>query len=588
SAPLLRAIGAARRDPPLETLCYRVLSAVASGEACVDRLLVRQLPYDAARPLPAAVSDARAAVIMPHRGNIRHLETALRYLGKSTGMPLSVRVGLDVERPAVYRSLAGAPAEFYAAHPAGCGPYVIRQALINRSLEAALVWQDSDDIPCADRFVTLWSEIESSGCDLAGSHELRLNELSERVEARRFPLDASAALESGPGYTMSPVTTMLRRSAFHRAGGLSTDQRIANDTQFLLRASFHMRLRNVDAFVYIRRRHAESLTESPATGKRAPLRRQLGQAWSADFRAVKAGALRLQDSSLRPIAGTRHYRIERFPADIPVLPQGRWRSRFARLIRGSPSARATIIVPVMGQQSAWLEQCLDSVLHQTAAVEVIAVAGAAVPAAHLAVLRRLAAHSPALRAIPCEPPESLPGAINTGIRAASTGRIGFLAGGGWIDPDTVARCLSQSADIVSTGSAAHDATGNVCLEAGRVPSPAGYQACPTLSAKAGYLQPFFLVRRERLLEAGGFDETIGDLEIAGFDLVWTLLELGASVALVEAPLYHFRTEGERRNLVSPAILRKHRVTGEEAQELTAHTREARRMSRANASGGERV
>ncbi|HTX37252.1 MAG TPA: hypothetical protein VME43_19620, partial [Bryobacteraceae bacterium] len=177
SAPLLRAIGAARRDPPLETLCYRVLSAVASGEACVDRLLVRQLPNDAARPVPAAISDARAAVIMPHRGNIRHLETALRYLGKSTGMPLSVRVGLDVERPAVYRPLAGAPAEFYAAHPAGCGPYVIRQALINRSLEAALVWQDSDDIPCADRFVTLWSEIESSGCDLAGSHELRLNEL---------------------------------------------------------------------------------------------------------------------------------------------------------------------------------------------------------------------------------------------------------------------------------------------------------------------------------------------------------------------------------------------------------------------------
>ncbi len=494
-------------------------------------------------------------------------------------MPISVRVGLDVERPAVYQALAGMPAEFYAARPAGCGPYVIRQALINRSLETALVWQDSDDIPCADRFVTLWSEIEASGCDLVGSHELRLNELSERVEARRFPLDASAALESGPGYTMSPVTTMLRRSAFHRAGGLSTDQRIANDTQFLLRAFFHMRFRNVDAFVYIRRRHAESLTESPATGRRAPLRRQLGRAWFADFRAVQAGALRLEDSSLRPIAGTRHYRIERFPAEIPVLPRVGWRSRFARLMRASPSPLATIVVPVLGQQDAWLEQCLESVLHQTAAAEVIAVIAAATPASHLGVMRRLAARSPALRAIPCDQPESLPGAINTGIRAASTGRIGFLASGGWIEPDTVARCLSQSADIVSTGSAVHDATGNVCLEAGRVPSPAGYQACPTLPAKAGYLQPFFLVRRERLLEAGGLDETIGDLEIAGFDLIWTLLELGASVALVEAPLYHFRTEGERPNLADPAILRRHRAQS---------ARAARPPCRANASGGEPV
>ncbi len=332
---------------------------------------------------------------------------------------------------------------------------MIRQELANRSLEPALVWQDSDDLPTTDRFAALWAEMQSTGCQMVGSQELRLDELAERVEAWRYPLDVSAAFARRTGDPILPATTMVLRSAFHRAGGLSTDQRIGNDTQFLLRASFSMNIRNADAFLYIRRRHPESLTESPETGRRSPLRSQLGQAWSADFEAVQQGTLSLEQSSLRPMAGARDYCFERFPAVATAI---RWRW-LAELIRKPPSRVASIMVPLVCQKDEGLEECLNSALGQSAPVEVIVVTAAATPRSHLEVLRRLAAYSPFLRVIPCDQAESFAGAINTGIRAAATARLGLLFCGDRIAPAAVERCLSQPADVVSTGQSVFDAAG---------------------------------------------------------------------------------------------------------------------------------
>ncbi len=101
SASLLRALGPLDPDISLAALCYRLLSAVANGAASVDRLLVRQLPYDENWRAPETVLHAAAALI-PHRGDIGHLETALRYVARSQGMRVKARVGLDVDRPSKY------------------------------------------------------------------------------------------------------------------------------------------------------------------------------------------------------------------------------------------------------------------------------------------------------------------------------------------------------------------------------------------------------------------------------------------------------------------------------------------------------
>ena len=71
--------------------------------------------------------------------------------------------------------------------------------------------------------------------------------------------------------------------------GLSTDTDYCQTTQFLLRAHFNSTIRNVDEFLYIRRRHPSSLTNTPETIFDIPLRRRLADEWTRDFDAVKRG-----------------------------------------------------------------------------------------------------------------------------------------------------------------------------------------------------------------------------------------------------------------------------------------------------------
>jgi hypothetical protein len=101
------------------------------------------------------------------------------------------------------------------------------------------------------------------------------------------------------------------RSGFVRAGGFSTNRKIANDTQFMLRAYFSLRMRNVDSFLYIRRRHPTALTVAKKTALGTHLRHHLGTTWGADFEAVKSGKARIEETSLWPRSGTVPHRLIR-------------------------------------------------------------------------------------------------------------------------------------------------------------------------------------------------------------------------------------------------------------------------------------
>jgi hypothetical protein len=301
-----------------ESFLYGILRSIADGTIVVDRLLVRQLPANAA---PAArPCGVPKAVIVPHRGDPLHLRVALRYLSRARGNGLSIRVGLDVDEPTAYGELIceHRAVAFFGSEPAPLGPYVIRQELAERSGEPLLALQDSDDLSCYDRFDVLGSALAENGCALVGSHELCLDEIRGLVQPVRYPLDASGALAICPNHALLHGTLMARRSAFLECGGLSTHLSIANDTQFLLRAWFSMKIRNVDEFLYVRRRHAASLTNAPETVHDNPLRRSLNARWTADFEAIKRGELKLEASSLRPARRSEPYRLE------PLVAQASW------------------------------------------------------------------------------------------------------------------------------------------------------------------------------------------------------------------------------------------------------------------------
>jgi hypothetical protein len=311
SAGLFSALLESLRELRIESLCFSLLEAVMNGSLEVQKFLVRQLPLERSRPRPAAIPAQTAALIMAHRGPKRFLTAALRsIIGAPCASQLTVRVGLDLEDVWDYQDVMETfpEYEFYGADGAPVGPYVIRQGLIDLSSEDLIIFHDSDDVSCHDRFARQAAEIGAGGVEVVGCHELRVDELAESVQIYRFPLDVSAALAL-PDSTdqndraheplLHPTVAMVR-SGFVQVGGFSTNRKIANDTQLMLRSYFSLRMKNIDGFLYVRRRHTAALTVAKETALGTPLRHFLGTTWGADFEAVKAGKARLEETSLWP------------------------------------------------------------------------------------------------------------------------------------------------------------------------------------------------------------------------------------------------------------------------------------------------
>ena len=240
---------------------------------------------------------------------------------------------------------------------------------------------------------------------------------------------------------------------------------------------------------------------------------------------------------------------------------------------------ATILIPVLRQEDAWLEQAIRSALDQTVSCEVLVVTQPPTPPGNRDVIRRLQAGAPD-RLVVRPAPLGFAIALNTGFRAARAERVGLLLSDDWLDPRAVEACLSIPADIVSTGQVRWAADGRTELVALRRPVlRRRYDELPTLEARARYLTHFFLLRRDTVLAAGGADETLGDSPgIDDYDLIWTLLEHGASVGIVEEFLYHYRDHDRERLTLRPRaemlataarMLDKHGLTGAERERILA-------------------
>lgn len=284
----------------IESAAYSILQAVLSRRVRVDRLIVRQL----GQPLVEnRISMPDAAVIMAHRGEASHLECALESIRRMASRGLvKAFVGID-EDAGPYGGLCARYPEvcFYYVPPPSLGHFYIKQSLAEMCGESFMAFHDSDDVSCDDRIAVTLAEIARTKSDVVGCHELRMDEVNQKVEVYRLPLDVSKALEIEQRGAQLHATTVVNRKRFLQIGGLSTHQRIGNDTQFRLRAFFSLKMRNVDAFLYVRRRHAQSLTMTPETALGCPLRRELRRSWEGAFSAIRRGQLRIEDSSLQPV-----------------------------------------------------------------------------------------------------------------------------------------------------------------------------------------------------------------------------------------------------------------------------------------------
>lgn len=244
---------------------------------------------------------------------------------------------------------------------------------------------------------------------------------------------------------------------------------------------------------------------------------------------------------------------------------------------------ASVIIPLLRQRDEWLQRAVDSAIDQSVPTEVVVITSPHTPASNLEILQRAKARAGERLVVAQRTGTGFPNAINSGLRTVTTARVGLLLSDDWLDPDAIGECLALDADIVSTGAERHSASGASLPYLRRALSPMEFAKRLTLEEQATYLTHFLFFRRSKLAEVGDLDESLGDAPgIDDYDLIWTLLEHGATVGLTARPLYHFTIhDGERLTMRSresqletlERIFDKHGLTGEvRARRLAEHAR----------------
>jgi hypothetical protein len=282
-------------SPKAEQSCFRILKAACAGAVS---LMPVSVLHRANSKLQLSSNRASSVhVVIPHVGREVHLTLSLSNL-EGAGR---VTVCYDGKEPPTQRKQQALKTGFELWwSPTNVGPYVIRHHFADTSQQQYVAFQDSDDMSLPGRLTLLQSVLAAGEADLVGSHELRLDELSEQVLAVRYPLDVNGAMSERARNAMLFPTTMLTSSFYKRMGGLSDDLRFALDTQFILRAACLGRLKNVDEFLYIRRIRAGSLTTDEKTGMQNALRAQLDRLWKETYFSVLHDGVSVWASALAP------------------------------------------------------------------------------------------------------------------------------------------------------------------------------------------------------------------------------------------------------------------------------------------------
>jgi hypothetical protein len=288
---------------------FRLLDQMFSGKPSLNKVVVKQLPITEI----ATGNGNQCDVIIPHKGNNEFLDNLLYFLSHIKELNIYVGLDQDIEEDMTTIRETFFNTHFYSFSPNPVGPYVIRNKLINESSGNLLFFQDSDDIPCADRFTQLSNHILDSGCELCGSHEIKMDYYTQTIRAVRYPSNVTNSLKDGHGHSLLHPASGITRTAFYLCDTLSEERIYGNDTKFLYHSYFSLDdIQNVDEFLYIRRSHPDSLTHAAETSIISPARIALQARLVADFNLVKSGQLQLQSSSLRYVGPSFPFKAMKF------------------------------------------------------------------------------------------------------------------------------------------------------------------------------------------------------------------------------------------------------------------------------------
>jgi glycosyltransferase involved in cell wall biosynthesis len=146
------------------------------------------------------------------------------------------------------------------------GPYRIANRLVREIRSPLIGFQDSDDISHPDRFAIQVAAMSRTRADIVGCGFILIDELGYRICRKRMPRFATLLQRLGKKFVVHHPTTLVRRSVLELLGGYDGTTRFGGDTEFLLRASYLCRMRNISKYLYFYRQRRDSLTLAADTG----------------------------------------------------------------------------------------------------------------------------------------------------------------------------------------------------------------------------------------------------------------------------------------------------------------------------------
>lgn len=296
-------------NPLSKNLLFEILDYMGNENSGLNRIIVRQIPFGMEEKIS---NKFTCDVIIPHKGDFAYLQNLMHFLKNIK----NINVFAGIDQPITGHNLkfsdTNPKAVFYSFKPNPLGPYVIRNWLVNQGKSAIIAFQDSDDIPCADRFQRLSEHMTNNKTPLCGSHEIKMDYFNRTIQAVRYPKNVNLALDKGPVHALLHPSSAILRETFYLCNRLSEDKLFANDSKFLYYCYFKIsNIQNIDEFLYIRRSHPGSLTISPDTCIGSPLRTYLRNKWVVDFTLVKLGLLKLEESCLNYECTKRKFEVKK-------------------------------------------------------------------------------------------------------------------------------------------------------------------------------------------------------------------------------------------------------------------------------------
>lgn len=152
------------------------------------------------------------------------------------------------------------------------GCFRIKNAIIPTLTTKYIAFQDADDFSVKNRFQYQYEFLESSDISIVGSSFKCISNKGNLIKKHSMVHYCNFWFKLGRTFFVLHPSVMFHRNIFNILGGFDGTTKIAADTDFFIRASYLFKIRNIKKYLYYKRVHSQSLTNSIETGFQSDLR----------------------------------------------------------------------------------------------------------------------------------------------------------------------------------------------------------------------------------------------------------------------------------------------------------------------------